>query len=163
MVSRIIQFALFPIAFVVYVRSFFLPSYRLLRFGGTGYDQIPGWAAALQSSSFSRGIFNLEALFDRDFVCVALMFAANIFMLLSPVLVYRARPNIIQWVCLGFLVPVAATLLPIFVPVLDFHRDDWLVGYYVWAWSIIVTYLLVVVYSLSMRWSERAQARVAQL
>src|SRR5262245_27268428 len=105
---RLVKFALFPLSIGTYVASMFLPVLSLSRFH---QDPMPGLEAAWDSLSIARGFFSLQ-VFDRSYwgsahdvrdeLLLLLMSAANIFMLLSPFLIYLLRPRIAVWSCLIF-------------------------------------------------------------
>jgi uncharacterized membrane protein len=99
----------------------------------------------------------------RDIALTFLMFSANIFMLISPLLVYRApRRLFIWWCCLGFLVPVISTLTPqlVHVPIWAIQTRHWLAGYYLWSASILVAYVSVVVSGLTQTRADASQVGV---
>ncbi|MSR64174.1 MAG: hypothetical protein EXS18_00135 [Verrucomicrobiae bacterium] len=115
----------------------------------TGFILVPGWMAACLS-----GAAGLEVLdpsrwtrFEdmEDGIVNFLMLSANVFMILSPFLMYRARPRTVRICYFLFFLPVISVLGPSFGSMLssDIRPEHLLVGYHLWALSIIAAFLLV--------------------
>lgn len=162
-----VKFTIYPLAMAVYVVALFLPVDGVARFGGAGENFNFGWQAALIDASSMRAFFSFS-IFDRhywgsprdvrDVAVLALMFAANVFMVISPILVYRSRPRVVRWSCYIFLFPVLATLSPMFFTFMNYPREHWLIGYYVWFSSVTMTYISLVVSALTVSHQFRSAA-----
>ena len=140
-----VKLGLYPIALAAYVASFFLPALQGFKSG----PPFPGWYAAW--ASFCLPLIALEAPTDVGAWTMSihyhLMFMANVFVLISPWLVFRTPPKIMFAGCLAFLLPVVASLSQL----LFYGPGGLLVGYYVWAFSVVAVFTTVVVIALVRR------------